>query len=215
MSPRVTDLLDAVRRRLRVAWANETGQLVAPWIAGAAVVLVVLARFLPWRWLEPSALVIGLAAVVTIGAASVAQRVPAMVVARAADRGLQTRDAFASALQFTPVTDRLTPGIDRFTAHIHERADSLAAGARAVDVVPFHLHGRRVLVAVGLPVIVGVGDGGVFGGGRAAVLGVVDPAVVIPCQHSASLAKPDSIFVTHVTFVAIALVGSLPVTQGA
>ncbi len=140
MSPRVSGLLVAVRRRLRVAWASETVQLAAPWLAGAALVLVIAARYLPWTWPEPAALVAPFAAIVAIVVWGAVQRVPQMVVARATDRGLQTKDAFASALEFSPPSDD-------FTSRIHARADHLAAGARAGEAVPLHLRWKRIVVA--------------------------------------------------------------------
>ncbi len=141
MSPRVSGLLAAVRRRLRVAWASETAQLAAPWLAAVALLLVITARYLPWTWSEPAALVAPLAVIVAIVVWAGVQRVPQMVVARATDRGLHTKDAFASALQFSPPSDD-------FTSRIHARADHLAAGARAGEAVPLHLRWRRIGVAV-------------------------------------------------------------------
>ena len=83
MSPRVSSLLAAVRRRLRVAWASETVQLAAPWVAAAALALVITARFVPWTWPEPAAIVAPLGAIVAIVVWAAVQRVPQVVVARA------------------------------------------------------------------------------------------------------------------------------------
>src|SRR5262245_25643567 len=96
----ITRFLSAVRRRLRLSWGLATAQLAIPIAAGGAVLLVLLGRWRPWAWTEPlAALVVVLSAVLIVAIAAVV-RLPDPIVARAADRGLATRDAFTSALQF-------------------------------------------------------------------------------------------------------------------
>jgi hypothetical protein len=56
-------LLAAVRRRLRLAWGVATAELVAPVVAGVALMLVVVGRFRPWSWPEPAALAVAGASV--------------------------------------------------------------------------------------------------------------------------------------------------------
>ncbi len=92
-------LLAAVRRRLRLAWAVATAELVAPLVAGVALVLVIVGRFRPWSWPEPAALGVAGASVALLVLAVLALRVPLTVAARAADRGLSTGDAFFTALE--------------------------------------------------------------------------------------------------------------------
>ncbi|MGH9280266.1 MAG: hypothetical protein ACRD12_19465, partial [Acidimicrobiales bacterium] len=133
-------LLVAVRRRLRVAWILATAQLVAPAIAAGALVLVLVGRVRPWGWPEPAAAVLGVAAVVGLLVAGVALRVPLPVAARAADRGLATGDAFATALELehrppSPLADR-----------VQTRAIDLACAGRAAEAVPFRLQARRLAV---------------------------------------------------------------------
>ncbi|MGH9036404.1 MAG: hypothetical protein ACRD0O_11625, partial [Acidimicrobiia bacterium] len=93
--PGLQALLAAVRRRLRLAWTVATGQLVAPLLAGAVLALVLIGRYRPWAWPEPAAVAFFLLALVALVVAGVALRVSPGVTARAADRGLQTGDAFA------------------------------------------------------------------------------------------------------------------------
>ncbi|HEX6382740.1 MAG TPA: hypothetical protein VF180_15970, partial [Acidimicrobiia bacterium] len=69
MNSAVGALLGAVRRRLRLAWALATGQLLAPLIGILLLLLVFLARLRPWTWPEPAALVLGAAALPILVAA--------------------------------------------------------------------------------------------------------------------------------------------------
>ncbi|MDD9371795.1 MAG: hypothetical protein PV358_16875 [Acidimicrobiales bacterium] len=131
------DLLTAVRRRLRVTWTAATLQWLAPAVALAALGLVLVGRLRPWAWPEPAALVVAVVVVVgvVIGAALV--RIPDLVAARAADRGLHTRDALAAALE---VGDEPGP----FTARVQARATEAAAGASARQAVPMPRALRRM-----------------------------------------------------------------------
>ncbi|MTA13058.1 MAG: hypothetical protein F2534_10700, partial [Actinobacteria bacterium] len=144
--PRVLDLLDSVAGRLRLAWGSEMVQWAAPIVATVALGLVVAGWFLPIGWLEWAALALALAAVVAVLVTAIAVRIPTLVAARAADRGLATHDAFAAALQFAGHDDA-------FAGRITRRADHLAAGARAVDAVPLRFHRNRTLAAGTLAVV--------------------------------------------------------------
>lgn len=137
----MTSLLYAVRRRLRLAWALATVQLVAPAVAAAALVLVLIGRVRPWSWPEPAAVAVAGAAMLTVVAAALAVRVPITVAARAADRGLATGDAFATALEL----ERRHPP-SPLADHVKARAVDLAAGRSASDAVPLRLRPRRLLV---------------------------------------------------------------------
>lgn len=132
MNRNLTPLFRAVRRRLRVAWALATLQLVAPLVALACLALVVVARYFDLPWAEPAALwlAVGVAAAV-IGYALVC-RVPDMLVARAADRGLRTRDAFATSLE-------LEGRDDDFADRVRARAGELAAVSAPKEAVRFRL----------------------------------------------------------------------------
>jgi hypothetical protein len=141
--------LRAVRRRLRLAWAVATGQLVVPAALGAAVLLTVAGRLRPIGWADPAALAAVCTAVVGLAAAALSRRVPLSVAARAADRGLGTHDAFATALEVGggPLADR-----------VHERAGSLARGRTAREAVRLQLQPRRLAVS-GLLLVTALGLG--------------------------------------------------------
>ena len=55
MNRSLNPLFSAVRRRLRVAWALTTLQLVAPLVALVALALVMAARYFDLPWAEPAA----------------------------------------------------------------------------------------------------------------------------------------------------------------
>src|SRR5688500_18834400 len=130
-------LLRGVRRRARTAWALETVQVVAPVVAVAALLLVAAGWVLPWRWTDWTAVGIAVAVVVAVAVAAVVVRLPDLVVARIADRGLATRDAFATALE-------VPADVEHFGARIRERAVALSSGARPKDAVPYRWHGRAL-----------------------------------------------------------------------
>ena len=134
----MNELLASVRRRLRVAWAVATADIVVPVALAVAAGLVVLARFRPWIWPEPVAWLLLASVLVTIGGTALVLRVPMTVAARAADRGLATDDAFATALEV---------GEHPFAGRVHARAASLAAGRRGADAVPLPIRPRRVAVS--------------------------------------------------------------------
>ncbi|HEX2118320.1 MAG TPA: hypothetical protein VHF91_03985, partial [Acidimicrobiales bacterium] len=136
-------LLTGVRRRLRLAWGVATAEVVAPLLAGVALLLVLVGRFRPWSWPEPAALVLSGAAAVCLGLAVVALRIPMTVAARAADRGLATGDAFFTALEL----DARGTVDGPFPQRVRDRAARLAIGSRPVDAVPVRFH-RRPLVVV-------------------------------------------------------------------
>ena len=131
------DLITAVRRRLRLTWTAATLQWAAPAVAIAALALVMIGRLRPWAWLEPAALVVAVVVVVGVAIGAVLVRIPDLVAARAADRGLHTRDALAAALE---VGDEPGP----FTARVQARATEAAAGASAREAVPMPRALRRM-----------------------------------------------------------------------
>ena len=133
-------LLGAMRRRLRTAWAIATVQVLAPIAVGAALVLVVLGRFFDLAWSEPVALVVVICGVLAVLLVAALLKVSDATSARAADNGLHTRDAFASALEFGD-------NESDFGQRIQDRAAHLATGARAKDAVPFRFYRRQVLAA--------------------------------------------------------------------
>lgn len=141
-------LLRAIRRRLRLAWALDTVQLLAPVVAVTALVLVGLSWITPWSVPgERVALVIAIAAVVLVVVFALALRLPDRIVARAADRGLRTKDAFSTALE-------IPADIVPFGDKIRERAVRLASGSRARDAVTLPWRRRPVVLAAALTPIV-------------------------------------------------------------
>ncbi len=141
MTPEVGRLLDAVRRRARLAWAVAMAGRVGPAAALLALGVVALGRLRQVPWADPTALVAAAAALVGLGAAALLLRLPTPVVARVADHGLATGDAFATALEVAdgPFADRVTV-----------RAEQLAAGRRAGEAVPLRPPWR--LLALGAAV---------------------------------------------------------------
>ncbi len=136
----LANLVRAVRRRLRAVWAWDTAQALAPLAAGVALLLVLAGWVLPWAWTDWAALALaaGLAGAVVVTA--MAARLPDLLVARAADRGLATRDAFSTALE-------LPADVEHFGSRVRERAVRLAADARPADAVPVRWRRRALLVA--------------------------------------------------------------------
>ena len=128
---RLGALLRAVRRRLRLAWALDTVQLLAPVVAVAALGLVgwawITARSWSWGEIPGERIAVGIAiaVLVVIVVLALAFRLPDPVVARAADRGLRTKDAFSTALE-------VPADVPLFGDKIRERArfDSRAAAPR-------------------------------------------------------------------------------------
>lgn len=133
-------LLVAVRRRLRWAWALATAQWMAPVVALAALAVVAAGWLRPWAWPEPAALVLAGLALVGVVVGALVVRIPLLLAARAADRGLGTRDAFVASLE-------LADEQGLFPERVRRRAAALASGVRAKDAVPLQRQPRRLLVA--------------------------------------------------------------------
>jgi len=149
---RLASLVRSVRRRVRAVWALETVQALAPIVAVTALVLVAAGWLLPaewtgWTaWMEWAALAVTAATLVTIGVVASTVRLPDLTVARVADRGLSTRDAFATALEFADV--------EPFGPRIRARAIALAEPALNLGIIPSRLlialhNGERVILDVG------------------------------------------------------------------
>lgn len=143
-------LLKAVRRRLRLAWGVATGQLLMPWVLLLAALLTGLGRLRPLTWADPAALVAVGAAIASLAVWAASKRVPLGVAARAADRALRTKDAFATALELGP------PGPDGnpFAAHVAARAARLTAGRTARDAIAVRIDNRRAVASVMLVIAV-------------------------------------------------------------
>ena len=141
-------LLRRVRRRLRATWAVEMVQVCAPLVAVAALLLTLASRLWSWRWGEPAAAVVPIGVVLVIVVAARAVRIPTLVAARAADRGLGTKDVFATALE-------VPADHGEFGSLVHARARELAADADAAAAVPWRFR-RRPVIAAGVlaPVVV-------------------------------------------------------------
>lgn len=137
----MTELLNRVRRRLRWTWVLATTAWVGPFVLAAALGVVLLGWLRPWAWPEPTALVLVLATPVVVAGLAVLVRISTLLAARAADRGMRTRDAFAAAVELADEPGDLP---DRVRA----RAATLASGATARDAVPRPRVPRRRLVGV-------------------------------------------------------------------
>ncbi|MBN2623518.1 MAG: hypothetical protein JXA83_09125 [Acidimicrobiales bacterium] len=136
----MSELLVAVRRRLRWTWAAATLQWAGPAVALVALGLVALGRLRPWTWPEPGAIVLAVAAVAVVAAVALVMRVPDVVAARSADRGLDTHDALAAALA---VGDEPGELADRVRA----RAEHVAGGVSARHAVPLPRAPRRLALS--------------------------------------------------------------------
>ncbi|MGH9244973.1 MAG: hypothetical protein ACRD29_11780, partial [Acidimicrobiales bacterium] len=145
----VTDLLVSVRKRLRLTWAAATAQWLAPAVVGGALVLVAVGRFRPWAWPERGAVVLLAGLGIALVVMAVAIRISPAIAARAADRGLRTKDTFATALE---VAERPGP----LPALVVARAESLARGARPKEAIPLRWAPRRLAFSgvLGLAAIV-------------------------------------------------------------
>ncbi|HAP76152.1 MAG TPA: hypothetical protein DCR14_08730, partial [Acidimicrobiaceae bacterium] len=120
-----------------------TAQLVAPLVAIGALALVLLGRLTDAPWAEPAAVgVVAVALLAIVGYAAL-RRVPDSVVARAADRGMQTKDAFSTSLELAD--DDVAN--DDFTRRVHRRAADLASTADAGQAVQYRWYRTPTAVA--------------------------------------------------------------------
>ena len=141
MKRNVTPLLNAIRRRLRVAWAVATLQVVAPVVALAALGVVLAGRTFDIAASDVIALWTVAGVVLLIAGYAVFCKVPDALVARAADRGLGTRDAFETSLELEHDND------EDFAQRVHSRAGELAAVSQPREAVPLRWRRRPTLVA--------------------------------------------------------------------
>src|ERR687898_367288 len=100
--------------------------LILAAVALAALALVLAGRMRPWAWPERAALVMVGLVVLGVALLALVVRIPPLLAARAADRGLRTGDAFAAALELAE-----TPGV--LPERVRGRAAALASGTRARD----------------------------------------------------------------------------------
>ena len=145
MKRNVTPLLNAIRRRLRLAWAVATAQVVAPLVALAALGLVLAGRTFDIAASDVIALWMVAGVVVLIVGYALVCKVPDALVARAADRGLGTRDAFATSLELEHHNPN--DNDDDFAQRVHVRAGELAAVSQPNDAVPLRWRRRPTVVA--------------------------------------------------------------------
>lgn len=138
----MAELLRAVRRRLRWSWAWATTQWAGPFVAVLALSLVVVGRLWPVAWPEPSALAVAVALPLVVLVAALVLRIPDLLAARAADRGLDTRDAFVIAVELDEASSNGNPEL---VERVRTRAAALAAGASARRAIPTPVAGRRLL----------------------------------------------------------------------
>ncbi len=143
----VADLLGPVRRRLRVSWALATLQILAPFVALAALLLVVVGRLFDVPWAEPAALLCTAGVALAVVVCAAIRHVPTLLVARAADRGLDTRDAFATSLELSSLASSADAADDDFCQRVHARAEELAHASTASSAVRYRLLRRPTGVA--------------------------------------------------------------------
>ena len=140
MNRALRPLLLSVRRRLRVAWAVATAQLLAPVVAAIALLLVLLGRLTDLPWAEPAALWLAVGAALAVALYALLRPVGDPVVARAADRGLRTGDAFATSLELDGAAGDSVD--DEFRRRVHERAGRLAEHADPAAAVRYRWYRR-------------------------------------------------------------------------
>lgn len=142
--------LARVRRRLRGLWLVSTMVWFAPVVAGAAALLVAIGRVRPWAWPETAAIaVVGIAAV-AVSITAFVLRVPDSVAARAADRGLGSRDGIATAVE-------IEPDHGPFAALVHERAQALTTGVDLRRALPLRVAPRRLVAGGALGALALIG----------------------------------------------------------
>jgi hypothetical protein len=136
-------LVDAGRRRLRRIRAAAALQRIAPQVLLAVAALLLLGRFVPWRPFEVACWLVGAAVVLTFVASVAAGQLPDIVVARALDAGLESRDALAASIEFAGTDSPFGPAI-------RERAMVIAREATPAAALPAARWGMRRLGALGL-----------------------------------------------------------------
>ena len=137
MTENRSGFLRRIRVRMRLAWLSATAQRYAPFV-GFLIVIILAVDWLTGfdRGLMVTGVVLGGYAVL-LAAGAVALRISAWDASRAAERGLDARDALTTALEFTDPED----GVHRL---IQERADLLAARSRASEAIPIRADGTRL-----------------------------------------------------------------------
>lgn len=129
--------LRRIRARMRLAWISATAQRYAPYVGVLLVVIFAADWLTPFQHgLATAGIVSGLSLLVlVIGAISF--RITDWDAARAAERGLNARDALTTALEFTDAED----GVHRI---IQERADRVAADSEPAVAIPIRADRSRL-----------------------------------------------------------------------
>ncbi len=152
MSDNRSGFLRRVRARMRLAWLSATAQRIAPYVGLAIVVVLVVDWSTPFdRGLVVSAALVGVSALALLVRAATIRITP-WDASRAAEMGLDARDALTTALEFADDGDQ----VHRV---IQERADRLATVSKATDAIPIRPDGRslrRLGVVAGLALVIGV-----------------------------------------------------------
>lgn len=137
--------LTRARRRVRAAFAVATLLERGPIVLGVALALALAGRVVFAGWPEPAAVVVVVVGVVALLARTVLLRLPWITVARAVDRGLDTGDFVATALEFA---DDDAPLAEAARAAAARRLDA----ASAKLAVPVRVRARLALVVAALAV---------------------------------------------------------------
>ncbi|MBP7930748.1 MAG: hypothetical protein KA110_12390, partial [Acidimicrobiia bacterium] len=140
--------LKSVRARLRLVWGIASVQKFGPSALAGLAIILLIGWLGPWTW--PTRLVqLAVAALAVVAlVAFVRLRIGWNAAARAADRGLQTKDTLATSLAFAGADG---PMIEP----IHQRADTLAQSASAKVAIPSPWVPRRLALVAALSLIVG------------------------------------------------------------
>lgn len=144
--------LKRVRLRMRLAWLAATAQRLAPLVGLGVVVALALEWLTPFEHgLLASGLLIGAFALVLTVSALVVHISP-WDASRAAERGLDARDALTTALEFDDPDDDVHQLIQR-------RADQIADASQVSAAIPIHADGRRVkqvMAAGAIALLIGI-----------------------------------------------------------
>jgi hypothetical protein len=138
----MNQFLVGVRRRLRLAYALAGLQRAVPVAALAMIGLLLIGRARPWLWPSRVAALIPAVALLLVGVAAVTLRIPQLAVARAADRGLGTKDALATALELGGALD-----VQPYGDLVQRRADRLVSGRKPAEAVRLPWNRQRLVIA--------------------------------------------------------------------
>ena len=148
-------LMTGVRRRLRVGWAIATAESVGPVVMLVILLCSALGWVTAWASADRAALAAFAIATGVLVVGALAIRIPPLVAARAADRGLETSDAFATALELRATPADPGPS-GPFGGLVTARAERFAADRTPRDAMPLAIRPLRVAALAVLGVLIAV-----------------------------------------------------------